>query len=99
MATLIMVAMRGIKAVHIVFVASVLAGLVYLPPLFVNLAMVAPDSHAERDRLLVMARKLYRFSAFLMLPALALGLVLWLVYGVGKGPGNGWMHAKLLLVL
>jgi putative membrane protein len=46
-----------------------------------------------------MARKLYRFSAFLMLPALALGLVLWLYYGVGKGPGNGWLHAKLLLVL
>ena len=88
-----------IKALHIVFVASWFAGLFYLPRLFVNLAMVAPDSHAERERLLVMARKLYRFSAFLMLPALALGLVLWLYYGVGKGPGNGWLHAKLLLVL
>ncbi|MFY9477705.1 MAG: CopD family protein [Aquabacterium sp.] len=91
--------MLWIKALHIVFVASWFAGLFYLPRLFVNLAMVAPDSHAERERLLVMARKLYRFSALLMLPALALGLVLWLYYGVGKGPGNGWMHAKLLLVL
>ena len=99
MAPLIMVAMLWIKALHIVFVASWFAGLFYLPRLFVNLAMVTPDSHAERERLLVMARKLYRFSAFLMLPALALGLVLWLYYGVGKGPGNGWMHAKLLLVL
>jgi putative membrane protein len=34
-----------------------------------------------------------------MLPALALGLVLWLGYGVGLGSGNGWMHAKLALVL
>jgi putative membrane protein len=34
----------------------------------------------------------------LMIPAVVLGLILWLYYGVGKGPGSGWMHAKLLLV-
>ena len=88
-----------VKAFHIVFVASWFAGLFYLPRLFVNLAMVPADSHAERARLLLMARKLYRFSGVLMLPALALGLVLWLAYGVGLGAGNGWMHAKLALVL
>lgn len=86
-----------IKAFHIVFVASWFAGLFYLPRLFVNLAMVAGDSHAERERLLVMARRLYRFSGLLMVPALALGLWLWLGYGVGSG--SGWMHAKLALVL
>jgi protoporphyrinogen IX oxidase len=86
-----------VKAFHIVFVASWFAGLFYLPRLFVNLAMVPADSHAERERLLLMARKLYRFSSLLMVPALALGLVLWLGYGVGKG--GGWMHAKLLLVV
>lgn len=86
-----------IKALHIVFVASWFAGLFYLPRLFVNLAMVPPDSHAERERLLLMARKLYRFSSLLMVPALALGLWLWLGYGVGSG--SGWMHAKLALVL
>lgn len=85
-----------VKAFHIVFVASWFAGLFYLPRLFVNLAMVPADSHAERERLLVMARKLYRFSSLLMIPALVLGFVLWLGYGVGKG--QGWMHAKLLLV-
>jgi putative membrane protein len=58
---------------------------------------VAPDSHAERERLLLMARKLYRFTNLLMVVALVLGLVLWLGYGVGKG--QGWMHAKLLLVV
>lgn len=88
-----------VKAFHIVFVASWFAGLFYLPRLFVNLAMVAPDSHAERERLLLMARKLYRFASLLMVPAIALGLVLWLVYGVGLGAGNGWMHVKLVLVL
>ena len=89
-----------VKAFHIVFVASWFAGLFYLPRIFVNLAMVPPDSHAERERLLLMARKLYRFSSLLMWPALGLGLWLWLGYGIGRsGPGNGWMHLKLLLVL
>ena len=91
--------MLWIKAFHIIFVASWFAGLFYLPRLFVNLAMVPNDSHAERERLLLMARKLYRFMSLLMIPALVLGLILWLHYGVGKGPGNGWMHAKLLLVI
>jgi putative membrane protein len=86
-----------VKAFHIIFVSSWFAGLFYLPRLFVNLAMVPADSHAERERLLLMARKLYRFSGILMLPALALGLWLWL--GVGIGAGTGWMHTKLLLVL
>ncbi|MFZ3297781.1 MAG: CopD family protein [Ralstonia pickettii] len=88
-----------IKAFHIVFVASWFAGLFYLPRLFVNLAMVAPDSHAERERLLLMAHKLYRFATLLMVPALLLGAWLWLGYGVGRGPGSGWMHAKLALVV
>jgi protoporphyrinogen IX oxidase len=86
-----------VKAFHIVFVASWFAGLFYLPRLFVNLAMVPADSHAERERLIVMARKLYRFCSLLMVPALLLGLWLWLGYGVGKG--SGWMHAKLVLVV
>ncbi|HSI56295.1 MAG TPA: CopD family protein [Ideonella sp.] len=88
-----------VKAFHIVFVASWFAGLFYLPRLFVNLAMVAPDSHAERERLLVMARKLYRFSSFLMVAALALGLWLWLGFEAWRGAGHGWLHAKLALVL
>ena len=91
--------MLWIKALHIVFVASWFAGLFYLPRLFINLAMVPADSHAERERLLLMARKLQRFAGILMVPALLLGGVLWLYYGIGRGPGNGWMHAKLVLVL
>ncbi|MDE2369512.1 MAG: CopD family protein [Burkholderiales bacterium] len=86
-----------VKALHIIFVATWFAGLFYLPRLFVNLALIAPDSHAERERLLLMARKLYRFSGILMVPAIALGLWLWL--GIGIGKGSGWMHLKLLLVL
>ena len=32
-------------------------------------------------------------------PALALGIWLWAGYGIGWGPGNAWMHAKLAVVL
>jgi putative membrane protein len=88
-----------VKALHVVFVASWFAGLFYLPRFFVNLAVVPADSHAERERLLLMARRLYRFSSLLMLPALALGLWMWLGWGVGRGEGSGWMHAKLALVV
>ncbi len=91
--------MLWIKALHIVFVASWFAGLFYLPRIFVNLAMVQADSHAERERLLLMAHKLYRFMTILMLPALAFGLWLWLGYDIGRGPGSGWMHAKLAIVV
>lgn len=89
--------MLWIKALHIVFIASWFAGLFYLPRIYVNLAMVEPHSVAERDRLLLMARKLYRFMTLLAVPALALGLWLWLVLGIGQG--QGWMHGKLLIVL
>ncbi|WP_027996761.1 CopD family protein [Simplicispira psychrophila] len=91
--------MLWVKSFHIVFIASWFAGLFYLPRIFVNLAMVAPGSVAERDRLLLMARKLMRFTTLLAVPAVALGLWLWAGYGIGWGPGNAWMHAKLALVL
>ena len=87
-----------VKAIHIVFVASWFAGLFYLPRIFVNLAMVPSDSHAERERLLLMARKLYRFSNLLMVIALALGFWLWLGFGSGRFSAQYWLHAKLLLV-
>ena len=89
--------MLWVKAFHIVFVASWFAGLFYLPRIFVNLAMVEPQSIAERARLLLMARKLLRFSTMLAVLAVGLGLWLWLGYGIGRGAG--WMHAKLALVL
>jgi protoporphyrinogen IX oxidase len=89
--------MLWVKAFHIVFVASWFAGLFYLPRIFVNLAMVPPGSEAERQRLLLMARKLLKFTYVLSIPALGLGLWLWLGYGIGRG--QGWMHAKLIMVL
>ena len=91
--------MLWVKSFHIVFIASWFAGLFYLPRIFVNLAMVPPESVAERARLLLMARKLMRFTTLLAVPAVALGFWLYLGYGIGLGTGNGWMHAKLVAVL
>jgi putative membrane protein len=86
--------MLWIKALHIVFIASWFAGLFYLPRIFVNLAM--ETDVAANERLLLMAQKLYRFMTILMMPALALGLILWLYYGIGKD--SVWMHLKVALV-
>lgn len=85
--------MLYVKALHIVFVTSWFAGLFYLPRIFVNLAM--DTEPAVQERLLVMARKLYRFMTMLAVPALAFGLWLWLGYGIS----GGWLHAKLALVV
>ncbi len=84
-----------VKALHIILVVSWFAGLFYLPRLFVNLAMVPADSTAERDRLLLMAGKLYRFMTPIGYLALVSGLWLWLVVGI-SGP---WLHAKLTAVV
>jgi putative membrane protein len=85
--------MLWIKAFHIVFIASWFAGLFYLPRIFVNLAM--ETNTAATERLLLMARKLYRFTTMLAIPAILLGVWLWLGYGFR----GGWLHAKLALVL
>ena len=89
--------MLWIKALHIVFVTSWFAGLFYLPRIFVNMAEEGPGQATER--LLKMARKLYRFTIMLSVIAVILGLILFIGYGIGRGPGNGWMHAKLGMVV
>lgn len=87
--------MLWIKAFHIFFFVSWFAGLFYLPRIFVNLAMVPAGSAAERERLLVMARKLYKFVTPIGLLAVAFGLWLWFGYGFS----GGWLHVKTTLVV
>lgn len=90
--------MLWVKSFHLIFVVSWFAGLFYLPRIFVNLA--AETDATARARLLLMGRKLFRFTTLLAVPAVLLGLWLFAGYGIGlRGPGNGWMHAKLLLVV
>jgi len=86
-----------VKALHIVFVTAWFAGLFYLPRIYVNLAQsTSPEVSAC---LIGMARRLFRFMTLLAAPALALGFWLYMGYGIGRGPGNGWIHAKLGLVV
>ena len=87
--------MLWIKAFHIVFIASWFAALLYLPRIFVNLAQ--ETNAASVERLLLMARKLYRFSLMLSVPAVLLGLGLWL--GWREIFQGGWLHAKIALVV
>jgi len=86
--------MLWVKACHIFFVVSWFAGLFYLPRIFVNLAMVPPESIAERERLLSMAKKLYKFITPIGLLAVGLGLWLWF----GFDFSGGWLHVKTTLV-
>lgn len=90
--------MLWIKALHIVFVAAWFAGLFYLPRIFVNLAI--ETDRIARARLMLMARKLIRFTSVLAIPAVLLGSWLFLGFGIGlRGPGNGWIMAKIMLVI
>ena len=87
-----------VKALHIIAFVSWFAGLFYLPRLFVYHAQNQnnPDNHAM---LCTMERKLYRY---IMTPAMIATWVfgLWLVMLVPEWmSGQGWLHAKLLLVL
>ena len=84
-----------IKTFHIVFITSWFAGLFYLPRIFVNLA---DEKNSEANhRLLGMADRLFRFMTILAVPAVVLGLTLWLYFGIGAG--DVWIHAKLVFVI
>lgn len=89
--------MLWLKAFHIIFVVAWFAGLFYLPRLFVYHA----DSidQISLDRFKVMERKLFYY---IMTPAGILATIFgfgvmvfdWHVY-----LAQGWMHAKLFLVI
>lgn len=81
------------KTAHLVFVMAWMASAFYLPRILINLAE-AGEEPAVRARLLLMGRRLYRFGHVMFGFATALGLALWLYFGIA----GGWLHAKLVLV-
>ncbi len=85
-----------VKAFHILFVVCWFAGIFYLPRLFVYHAQTTDTAGDERFK--IMERKLYRG---IMMPSMILTLVfgLWLLYLVPGYMQQGWMHAKLTLVV
>lgn len=85
--------MLWIKMLHILAMTSWMAGIFYLPRIFVHYAEGQAAGEDVR-RLLIMARKLYGFMTVMALFTLGFGLWLWLGYGFS----GGWIHAKLTLV-
>lgn len=83
-----------VKTAHVLFVMAWIAGIFYLPRIFVH---YAEGRRAGEDvrRLKVMARKLYHFMSAMAVLALASGLWMWLGYGVT----GGWLYAKLAFVV
>ncbi len=85
-----------IKALHVVAVISWMAGMLYLPRLFVYHCGVVPGSEAS-ETFKVMERKLLRA---IINPAMVVAWIagLWLAWTSFRFQG-GWLHAKLALVL
>src|SRR5690606_31844541 len=85
--------MLYLKAVHILFVISWMAGIFYLPRIFVHYVEGRAAGESV-ERLKIMARKLYHFTSAMGVLAIVSGVWLWLRYGFG----GGWLHAKVTLV-
>ena len=86
--------MLWVKMFHILFVMSWLAGIFYLPRLFVHFKE-GTDKGEDVSRLKIMASKLFKFSTIMMVLALFFGMWLWLGFNV-KGE---WLYYKLGFVL
>ena len=88
-------ALLWLKAFHIVFVVTWFAGLFYLPRLFVYHA--ESKDAAVRAQLKIMERRLMMITHVGAVLALAFGIAT-----LSQVPGylqQGWLHAKLALVL
>jgi putative membrane protein len=82
-----------VKSLHIVFVIAWMAAVFYLPRILVNV-VEAGDAPPVRERLVLMAKRLYRFGHIMFALALVFGLTLWLHFGIT----GAWLHIKLALV-
>ena len=91
-------AILWLKALHIISVISWMAGLLYLPRLFVYHCGVEAGSEAS-ETFKVMERRLARaIMTPAMIASFVFGLALLLRTGFFFSAG-GWLHTKLLLVL
>jgi protoporphyrinogen IX oxidase len=85
--------MLWVKCLHVLGVISWMAGIFYLPRIFVHYAEGRAAGEDVR-RLLIMANRLYGFMTILAIVALGAGLWLW----IGFGDGGHWLEVKLLFV-
>lgn len=86
-----------LKALHIFFMVAWLAGLFYLPRLFVYHAQ--SNNKAVHDQFKTMERRLWFFVTPFALLTLIFGISLIYIYGMEWFKLSGWLHAKLTLLL
>ncbi len=86
--------MLWVKAFHILFFTSWMAGIFYLPRIFVHHAE-ALKAGQDAQRLVIMEFRLFRFMSIISMPAMGFGLWLWQGYGFS----GSWLHLKLVFVL
>lgn len=86
----------AIKALHIIFVIFWMAGLLYLPRIFVYHTKAKVGSDMDKT-FQIMEKKLLRI---IINPTMILSLILGglLIYILGFGYPAGWLHAKLFCV-
>jgi len=89
---------RWLQALHVICVIAWMAGVFYLPRLFVYHTMVTPGT-AESERMKVMERRLLnQIMAPAMYATWFFGILLVLTPGMVDW-GRGWWHVKLLCVI
>jgi protoporphyrinogen IX oxidase len=85
-----------IKAFHIIAVIAWMAGMLYLPRLFVYHAAATPGSE-QSETFKVMEQRLLKY---IMAPAMGVTWILGIVLLIqGQFVGASWFHAKITLVL
>jgi protoporphyrinogen IX oxidase len=84
-----------IKALHVMAIISWMAGMLYLPRLFVYHADAAPGSDRSETFKIMERRLLFAIMTPAMIVAWATGLFLAIDAGFFRAP---WFHTKLLLV-
>ncbi len=88
-----------VKALHVIAVIAWMAGLLYLPRLYVYHAQSEPGS-AQSETFKVMERRLLKaITTPAMLATWVLGLALVFGFGAVDLASAGWLHAKLALVV
>lgn len=86
-----------IKALHLFFMVAWMAGIFYLPRLFVYHA--STDNQAIKDQFKIMERRLWFFVTPFALLTLIFGVWLISLYGKEWFAAAKWLHIKLVLVI
>ena len=85
-----------LKVFHLVTVIAWMVSVFYLPRILVH--MVEGKAAGQSiDRLFIMSDKLFKFGNIMSVVAVATGL--WVAISMGYFSGQGWLHAKILLVV